>query len=254
MSPSGEADPLSPTSSNGISVSPAVSTSSPAISSYVPTVALGQGPPGSLYYEDFEEGQFPLPPWFTEGDAPWEIDSERVRTGTYSIKSGALDLNDLTTKYSNLTFITNTDWPDGSLILSALGGTQLPIDEVSFFVDGEYRGKLAQSTDWQQLKINLSPGSHMILFSYVSNPLGLLELPPAPADHIEAVYFDNVYFIPYGITAAPTTVSSVGLFHIAVGIQILSNQQHCSYHTSGIKCASSCSWVGHTHPNHCKCT
>ena len=170
-------------------------------------VAPGEGPTGSLYFEGFENGQFPIAPWFTEGDAPWEIDTERVRTGTYSIRSGALDLTDLATEYSNLTFITNSDWPDGSLIVSALVGTELPIDELSYFVNGESRGKLTQNSEWQQLRIPLPPGANTILFSYISNPFGLQELPPASSTHLEAVYFDNVYFIPFGVTAAPTVVS-----------------------------------------------
>jgi hypothetical protein len=115
-------------------------------------------------------------------------------------------LSDLTTKYSNLTFITNGDWPDGSLIISVLAGTELPLDELSYFVDGELRGKVSQSLEWQQLRIPLSPGSHTIVFSYVSNPNGLLEMPPASSSHLESVYFDNVYYIPFGVTAAPTEV------------------------------------------------
>jgi hypothetical protein len=206
----GTASLLPTISSNGTaSLVPTVASNGTA--SLVPTIA-SQGPPGSLYFEGFENGQFPVAPWLSEGDALWEINTDLVKSGTYSIKSGALDLTDLTTKYSNLTFLTNTDWPDGSLILSTLVGTSLPIDELSYFVDGEFREKLNQSNEWTQLRIPLSPGSHTIVFSYISNPLGLAELPPPPDDHIEAVYFDNVYFIPFGVTSAPTEVSLKCIF------------------------------------------
>jgi hypothetical protein len=206
---SNETSSLVPTiATNGsVSLVPTIATNGTA--SLVPTITGGEGgvgPAGALYFEGFEAGQFPVAPWFTEGDAPWDIDTECARSGTYSIKSGDLDLSDLTTKYSNLTFITNADWPDGSLIISVLAGTELPIDELSYFVDGELRGKVSQSLEWQQLRISLSPGTHTILFSYISNPNGLLELPPASSSHLKSVCFDNVYYIPFGVTAAPTEV------------------------------------------------
>jgi hypothetical protein len=178
-------------------------------SSLIPTVVSNEtGPPGSLYFEGFEGGEFPIAPWLTEGDQLWAINTDRVKTGTYSIKSGALDLNVATPQYSNLTFITNTDWPDGSLILSVLPGIELPIDGCSYYVDGELRGELPENPVWQQLRISLPPGQHTVLFSYMSNPLGLQDLPPASPDHIGAVYIDDAFFIPLGVTVSPTTVSS----------------------------------------------
>eukprot|EP00804_Cyclotella_cryptica_P007651 CCRYP_015237-RA/>CCRYP_015237-RA protein AED:0.25 eAED:0.25 QI:697/1/1/1/0.5/0.33/3/128/649 len=188
-----------------------VPTVSNGTSSLVPTVASNEtGPPGSLYFEGFEGGEFPIAPWFTDGDAPWTIDTERVRSGTYSIKSGTLDLADITPQNSNLTFITNSDWPDGSLVLSVLPGIELPIDECSYYVDGEFQGKLPENPVWQQLRIPVPPGQHIVLFSYMSNPLGLQELPPVSPDHIGAVYIDDVFFIPLGVTVSPTTASSGG--------------------------------------------
>ena len=203
---SNETITLQPTTSLQPTIS-TISSSVPSIST--PTITFppqtpGEGPTGSLYYEGFEDGTFPIAPWTTEGTVPWGIDTERVRTGSYSIRSGALDLSDIATEYSNLTFITSSDWPDGTMIISALVGTQLPIDELTYYVDGETRGKLTSNTEWQQLRISLPPGQHTILFSYVSNGFGLAELPPAEPGHIEAVFFDNVYYLPSGVTAAPT--------------------------------------------------
>ena len=186
-----------------------------------------------MYYEDFESGEFPIAPWSTAGEEPWAINTDQARSGTYSIKSGALDLTDIATEYSNVTFITNPDWPDGALILSTLVGTQLPLDEVSYFVDGSFRGKLPQNPEqWQQLRIPLPPGQHTILFSYISNPLGLQELPPAQPGHIEAAYFDNLYFIPFGVTASPTEVSVFVSFDISsriIAIQIHLSNLFLSY-------------------------
>jgi hypothetical protein len=182
-------------------------------SSLVPTVVSNEtGPPGSLFFDGFESGQFPTPPFTTEGDAPWTIDTERVRTGTYAIKSGALDLLDVTPKNSNVTFTTSADWPDGSLVLSVLAGVQLPIDDFIYFVDGVFRGQLTGKSEWELLTIPLPPGEHTVMFSYKSNPLNLGELPPSSPDHIGAVFIDDVYFLPFGVTIAPTTVSSAYCF------------------------------------------
>ena len=159
-----------------------------------------------MYYEGFESGEFPVAPWSTEGEEPWAINTDQARSGTYSIKSGALDLLDTTQKNSNVTFITNPDWPDGTFVLSVLAGVQLPIDDFLYYVDGEFRGQVSGKNSWELLKIPLSPGLHTILFSYKSNPLNLAELPPSSPSHIGAVYIDNVYFIPAGITVAPTVV------------------------------------------------
>jgi len=44
----------------------------------------------------------------------------------------------------------------------------------------------------------------------MSNPLGLEALPPASPDHIGAVYIDDAFFIPLGVTVSPTTAASEG--------------------------------------------
>ena len=197
-----------PTIANRTSMVPTVANIS---TSFVPTTSSNDtdGPSGALYFEGFEGGEFPVAPWTTEGEEPWAIDTERVRTGTYSIKSGSLDLIDTVQKNSNVTFITNSDWPDGMLVLSIFAGVQLPIDDFLFFVDGQFRGQVTGRNEWSLLKIPLPPGSHTVLFSYKSNPLGLVELPPSSPTHIGAVYLDNVYYLPAGITVAPTMVSFI---------------------------------------------
>jgi hypothetical protein len=143
---------------------------------------------------------------------PWTIDTERLKQGTYSIRSGALDLLDTTQKNSNVTFTTGVDWPDGTLVLSVLAGVQLPIDDFLYFVDGDFRGQVTGKNDWELLKIPLPPGEHTVLFSYKSNPLALVELPPSSPTHIGAAYIDNVYYLPAGSTVAPTMVGSFCLW------------------------------------------
>lgn len=79
----------------------------------------------------------------------------------------------------------------------------MPHDNLVYYIDGEMRGQLAQ-TDFERLLIPLPPGPHNITFSYQYNPVDLDALPPKDERHIGASYIDNVYFLPAGVTLAPT--------------------------------------------------
>ena len=86
-------------------------------------------PQGALYFDGFEEGTFPdSPEWSTTGDGLWELSTERVNTGRYSIRSPDLSNVDFTPGFSNVTLSTNPAWMGGTVVLSILaGGTCLTI-------------------------------------------------------------------------------------------------------------------------------
>jgi hypothetical protein len=194
------------TSTLAPSVAPINGTASPTVMPPPSSSSAGPTsiPAGAIYYEGFEQGNFPSGMWTTEGDAMWELSTEQVKSGAYSIKSGSLVSDDITPKNSNVTLTTGVDWPDGSLVLSVLAGVQLPIDDFLYFVDGEFRGQLTGKSAYELVTINLPPGEHTILFSYKFNPLSLDQLPPAAPGHMATVYIDDVYYLPPGLTVAPT--------------------------------------------------
>mmetsp|Transcript_284 Transcript_284/g.590 ORF Transcript_284/g.590 Transcript_284/m.590 type:complete len:977 (-) Transcript_284:75-3005(-) len=194
---------LKPTSPNE---TPAPSSVSPPVS-----IAPTSTPPGAIYYTGFETGKFPNDSyWTTSKSAPWIIDTERVQSGKFSIRSADLESEELTPRDSNVTFTTRDDFPAGTLVLNILAGTRMPFDDLQYFVDGVYRGRLQAEnegeTDFKRVIIGMAPGRHEIEFTYKYNPIDLPKFPPfGDYDHIGAVYMDNVYFLPDGVTMTPTS-------------------------------------------------
>ena len=172
----------------------------PSASSAAPTSL----PPGALYYTGFEQGTFPEDPeWSTTGDRVWGL-AKRANSGIYSIKSPDLGNDELARLVSNATFITNSTWGEGTLVLSVLAGVSMPFDNFRYLVDGQMRGGLSDKSAFENLQIPLGPGPHEITFSYTFNSAGLTNFPPEPPSRIGAVYIDDVYFLPTGVTVAPT--------------------------------------------------
>lgn len=178
----------------------------PSIASIPSTIAPTSTPPGANYYTGFETGKFPNDSyWTTSESAPWIVDTERVQSGVYSIRSANLESAELTPGNSSVTFISRDDFPAGQLVLNILAGTRMPFDDLQYYVDGNYRGSLAGETDFKRVSIPLGPGKHEVLFAYEYNPVDLPEFPDmGDYDHIGVVYMDNVYFLPDGVTMTPT--------------------------------------------------
>ena len=167
-------------------------------------------PPGAEYYTGFERGMpFPdgYPEWTTTGDDVWDLTTERVHSGTYSIKSPNFMINpdDITPKTSNVTLVTNPAWPSGTLVFSLLAGTDMPFDDLLYYLDGMQRGQAGNMVDFETRVIQLPPGQHEITFSYRYNPVGVDAMPPIPVGRIGAAFIDDLYFLPEGVTMSPTT-------------------------------------------------
>ncbi|EJK63311.1 hypothetical protein THAOC_16039 [Thalassiosira oceanica] len=165
------------------------STSSPGPTIGVPTtIAPTSIPDGSLYYNGFESGAFP-------GLGPW-VDDRWVQRAD---------------EQSNATFITNSDWPAGTMHLSVLSSTQIPFDDVVYFVDDVMRGQLNNMQEWMEVEIELPPGGHKITFVYNYNPVAIDALPPKPPGLMNAIFIDDVYFIPVESgPAVPTMAPGTG--------------------------------------------
>ena len=169
-------------------------------------------PDGAVYYDGFEEGTFPDDPeWSTDGDALWEITTERANSGVFSIKSPDLMTpEDMTTKTADASLITNPAWEGGTLHYSVLAGVEMPFDDLIVTVDGEQVNQwMAESTDFVAEEIVLGPGPHTITFSYRHNPAGVGIFPPIPPDRIGAAFIDDVYFVPGDGAPLPPAPTSV---------------------------------------------
>ena len=213
------------------------STSSPGPTIGVPTtIAPTSIPDGSLYYNGFESGDFPGsdPGWTTVGSngQTWMLTKEQAKSGVYSIRSPDMSNPDYAQGQSNATFVTNPNWPAGTMYLSALSSTQIPFDDVVYLVDNIMRGQLNNMQDWMDVEIQLSPGGHEITFVYNYNPVGIDALPPKPPGLMNAIFMDDVYFVPVesgnekpavptmapgpGVPGAPKTVAPTAPLNGAV--------------------------------------
>lgn len=197
--------------------SSSTTTTEPTPSDQVPGSGGTAGPttipPGAIYYTGFEKGTFTegyLPEWSTSGDDQWVITTEETNSGTYSIRNPNLDNDDRTPLTSSVTLTTNEDWPAGTLVFSYLAGTQMPHDNVAFYVDGQQRGVFTEVLDFQTQQLQMMGGRHNVTFTYSYNPVGLEDFPPEGPDRLGAAYIDDVYFLPLGVTIAPVPVSVPG--------------------------------------------
>ena len=192
-------------------------TNSPTISSEAAGGSSTAGPTitpqGATYYTGFEKGTFTqgYPDWSTSGDGEWEITNEYVNSGVYSIRSPILENEERIPKSSEVVFTTGEDWPEGTLILSILAGTQMPFDNVVYYVDDQQRGFLTEAEDptFITQQIQLTPGQHEIKFEYNFNPVNIPEFPPEQPGRLGGVFIDDVYFLPSGVTLSPTGAATL---------------------------------------------
>jgi len=182
----------------------------PTPASVASTVAPTSVPPGAEYYDGFEQGSFlDEPEWATQGDgALWERTTERANTGVYSIKSPNFTSPGNSRTTSDVTLTTNPNWPSGVLVFSISSSARMPYDDFVYYVDGNVRGFARDVAEFNIRQIQLGPGQHNVTFSYQMNPANLDALPPLPADGIGSVFIDDVYFLPDGITIAPSSPPS----------------------------------------------
>lgn len=216
-SPTLTGSPAAPSSSSAPGTSEPTSTASPTaagssdLGTSPPTVASGPASsdaptPQFFYYNGFESGTWPdgYPEWTLGGDGDWELTTERANRGVYSIRSPNLDNDGLVPRTANVTISSGEGTPAGTLLFSVLNGGDMPFDIFTIYVDGEMRGAPPSGTEFEAQQIQLGPGPHEVTFSYEFNPEGLPALPPESPSRIGAVFIDDVYFLPEGVTLSPT--------------------------------------------------
>ncbi len=186
-------------------------------------------PAGAAYFRSFEQGNFPFvleqddPVWTTtnndDATKVWEVTDEQAASGVYSIRSPVLLNDELVPGVSTAT-LQLPDYGIGALHYSLLGSVLMPIDRYELYVDGVQRDSQVETmTDFEERVVQVGPGPHTFDFVYNYNPVPLTNpnaFPPPEArpDHLEAVFIDDVYFVPISNmpevdgTASPTV--SVG--------------------------------------------
>ncbi|KAL9182364.1 hypothetical protein ACHAXT_013016 [Thalassiosira profunda] len=164
--------------------------------------------PSAIYFTGFEKGFLAdYDEWTTSGntDDVWRVSIRNAASGKYSVRAPDLGNNNTekTPGNSTLTFTTNASWGAGTLQFSILGGAQMPIDIVDFFVDGELRDigglKWTEKTEFEPEEVVLSPGQHVVEWVYKYNPIPVPpeSFPPDGADKRAGVFLDDVCFVPF---------------------------------------------------------
>ena len=95
--------------------------------------------------------------------------------------------------------------PNLTHILSFPRSVQPPRDIVSIYIDNESAAQLVDINEWTDVALGLSPGSHVINFSYQYNIFGISPLPESPPGRLGAVWIDNIL-----IESVPSRKRGVG--------------------------------------------
>lgn len=130
--------------------------------------------------DGFEDGAtaFPNTPWSTGGAGDWAIASDRAFSGESSLKSP--DLVGITNAIANATLHVCDGFRGGSLQLQAWASVLPPNDIFFVYVDGEVGQTVTGVFNWTEVAVLLSPGPHVIEFSYQYDTFGVDPLPPSP--------------------------------------------------------------------------
>jgi hypothetical protein len=114
--------------------------------------------------EDWETGDDNSFNWSYSGDADWFVTSAYAYEGNYSMQSGAINDNDLTTMYIvvnnpavfDLSFSFKTSTEDG-------------YDFLTFLIDNVEQGSWSGENDWTEMSYPLTAGSHNLRWRYAKD-------------------------------------------------------------------------------------
>lgn len=177
------------------------------------------------YTWDFNDGVFPMPPYWTTGGAgEWSIDEEVGGV----IKSPVLDprttMNVMqeeaaagvrrrrmegedSLNMSNATLTLPSSFMGGTMYASILPSVSMPVDIMIIYVNHREEAFFENYTVFTEIEMELEAGETVIDFAYIFNPfdLSLDELPEEP-DHLEgASWIDYVTIVEGGQSNEPTS-------------------------------------------------
>ncbi|MDK2883463.1 S8 family serine peptidase [Pseudothermotoga sp.] len=114
----------------------------------------------TLDEEGFESGEF-RPDWTLGGDAEPFIQSDIVYNGNYAVQFG--DIDDFGKSWFEFTL--QTDEPvNVSFMLKV--SSEASFDYFKLYVDGNEEYKNSGEVDWQEVSVEMSPGTHTVRFAY----------------------------------------------------------------------------------------
>lgn len=133
-------------------------------------------------HENFETGDLSYMGWDLGGDKPWFVTNEEAYEGEYSVRSGAIDDDEI----SSLILYANTSI-DGDLSFHYKTSTASH-DYLALLIDDEVIKIWDKENDWKLYSTEIKAGSHVIEFRYDKSPNGV--------GGQDCVWIDNVIFPP----------------------------------------------------------
>ena len=134
------------------------------------------------YSIDFETGKLDQAPMYLSGDSHWQLSEDKVKTGSYALKSPIL-----TSENQQALFEITTSTKDHYLTFDfAVNSTQVD-QQLSFYVDNVLKGRWYGQLDWQTFELAIEAGVHTFSWKF-SSATALTGTQAAWLDNIHIVY------------------------------------------------------------------
>ena len=133
--------------------------------------------------EDFETGDFTKFDWVLEGNPSWEITTDNVYAGQYSVKSG--DVDDMSEATLKIVLDVQSD---SEMSFFKKVSSESGYDGLIFSVDGNEIGEWSGEIDWSEEKVSLTTGEHTLKWTYMKDY--------AVGDGMDCAFLDNIKFPP----------------------------------------------------------
>ena len=117
--------------------------------------------------ETFETGDLSAFAWQTLGSSLWYIDDSIAHTGTYSVRSGAITHNNLTTLQVEVEVSA-----DGEISFYKKLSTEASRDNLTFYIDNTAMDVWSGEVDWSRESFPVTVGTHKFKWIYMKNGSG----------------------------------------------------------------------------------
>ena len=114
--------------------------------------------------EDWETGDDNSYNWAYSGDADWFVTTAQAYEGNYSMQSGDINDNDLTSMYIVVNSPSVFD-----MSFSFKTSTEDGYDFLSFLIDNAEQGSWSGENDWTEVSYPLTAGSHNLRWRYAKD-------------------------------------------------------------------------------------
>ncbi|MCQ2308622.1 MAG: C25 family cysteine peptidase [Bacteroidales bacterium] len=131
--------------------------------------------------ENFETGDLSHLKWEHSGDERWFVTDNESHTGIYSVQSGEIDNDEIS---SLIVEMMNTT--DGTISFFFKTSTELRKDFLVFYIDNQIQERWSGENDWTFAEFEVKSGNHILEWRYDTSPSGLSE--------INACWIDDITF------------------------------------------------------------